>query len=95
MEAQLLSYVRLFVTPWTVVLEAPLYGIFQVMEWVAISFPRRSSQPRDRTQGSNPRLLGLLNWQADVFTTAPLGKSLGQSINTIFKRLLLLDFLLD
>ena len=36
---------KLFVTPWTV------HEIFQarVLEWVAISFSRGSSQPRDRT----------------------------------------------
>ena len=30
----------------------PVHGIFQarVLEWVAISFPRSSSQPRDQTQ---------------------------------------------
>ena len=35
-----------------------VHGIFQArgLEWVAISFSRRSSQPRDRTQGSNPGL---------------------------------------
>ena len=41
--------------PWTVAYQAPLsIGIFQarVLEWVAISFSRRSSQPRDRTQVS-------------------------------------------
>ena len=34
-------------------------GIFQVriLEWVATSFSRGLSQPRDRTQGSNPGLL--------------------------------------
>ena len=37
------SHVWLFVTPWK--------GIFQarVLEWVAISYPKGSSQPRDRT----------------------------------------------
>ena len=36
-----------------------VHGIFQaiVLEWIAISFSRGSSQPRDRTQGSNPGLL--------------------------------------
>ena len=39
-------------TPWTVACQAPLsMGILQarILEWVAISFPRRSSQPRNRT----------------------------------------------
>ena len=47
-----LSRVRLFATPWSVAYQAPLsMGFFQaiVLEWIAISFSRRSSQPRDRT----------------------------------------------
>ena len=34
------------------------HGIFQarILEWIAISFSRGSSQPRDQTQGSNPGL---------------------------------------
>ena len=40
---------QLFATPWTVAYQAPVHGIFQarVLEWVAISFSRGSSQPRD------------------------------------------------
>ena len=40
------------VTPWTVAHQAPLvHGISQarVLEWVAISFSRGSSRPRDQT----------------------------------------------
>ena len=35
-----------------------VHGILQarILEWVAISFSRGSSQPRDRIQGSNPGL---------------------------------------
>ena len=50
-----LSYVWLFAASWTVASQAPLFmGIFQarVLEWVAMSFSRGSSQPRDRTQVS-------------------------------------------
>ena len=46
------SHVRLFATPWTSSLPgSSLHGILQarVLEWVAISFSRGSSQPRDRT----------------------------------------------
>ena len=53
--AQSLSRVRLFVTPWTVACQAPLsMGILQarILEWVAISFSRRSSRLRDRTHVS-------------------------------------------
>ena len=37
------------VTPWTVACQAPLFGIFQarILEWIAISFSRGSSQPRN------------------------------------------------
>ena len=36
----------------------PVPGISQarILEWVAIAFSRRSSRPRDQTQGSNPGL---------------------------------------
>ena len=42
-------------TPWTVALQAPLFkGILQarILEWVAMPFFWRSSQPRDQTQVS-------------------------------------------
>ena len=52
-----LGCVWLFVTPWTVgsspwnLIGSSIHGIFQarVLEWVAISFSRGSSRPRDRT----------------------------------------------
>ena len=52
----LLSHVGLFGTPWTVAHQAPLsMGILQarILEWVAISYSRGSSQPRDQTQVSH------------------------------------------
>ena len=61
----MLSHVQNFETPWTVAYQAPLStGIFQarVLEWVAISSSRGSSQPRDQ---SNPPLLCLLHFQTD------------------------------
>ena len=51
-----LSPVWLFVTPWTVARQAPpSMGFFQArkLEWVAISFSRVSSWPRDRTRVSH------------------------------------------
>ena len=53
-----LSHVRLFVTPWTI--GSPIHGIFQasVLERVALSFSRGSSQPREHTQVS--RIVGAL-----------------------------------
>ena len=50
--AQLFSRVPLFVIPWTAAHEAPLSMGFsrqEYLEWVAISFSRGSSQPRNRT----------------------------------------------
>ena len=45
-----LSFVWLFATPWIVTCQAPLSTEFSIQEyWVAISFSRGSSQPRDRT----------------------------------------------
>ena len=52
---KLLSHVQLFVTPWTVARQDPLsMGILQarILEWVASSFSRESSQPRNWTQVS-------------------------------------------
>ena len=49
------GHVQLFVTPWTVALQAPLsMGILQarILEWIAMPSFRGSSQPRNRTQFS-------------------------------------------
>ena len=51
----LLSCVQLFATPWTVAHQAPpVHEILQarILEWIAISFSRGSSQPRDWIQVS-------------------------------------------
>ena len=50
-----LNRARLFAPPWTVAHQAPLsMGFFQarILEWVAISLSRGSSQPRDQTRVS-------------------------------------------
>ena len=49
-----------------------VHGILQarILEWVAISFSRGSSQPRDRTQGIFPTQ-GSPTLQADALTSAP------------------------
>ena len=55
MNMKLLSHVRLFATPMDCSLPgSSVHGIFQaiVLEWIAISFSRGSSQPRDQTQVS-------------------------------------------
>ena len=46
-KVKLLSRVRLFATPWTVAYQVPPSMGFSILEWVAISFSRRSSLPRD------------------------------------------------
>ena len=68
--ACVLSCVQLFAAPWTVALQAPLSMEFSRQEyykWVAISYSRRSSQPRDPTHMS--RALA-----STFFITEPLGK---------------------
>ena len=55
-KVKLLSCVWLFATPWTVAYQAPpSMGFFQarVLEWIAISFSRGSSWPRNRTRVSH------------------------------------------
>ena len=60
----MLSWVQFLATPWTVAHQVPLHGVFQerIVGWVAISFSRGSSQPRD-----GKYLLCLLHWQMDFF----------------------------
>ena len=47
--AQSLSRLQLFAIPWTIVPQDPLSLEF-ILKWVAISFSRRSSRPRNQTQ---------------------------------------------
>ena len=58
--AHKLSRDRLFCDPVDCTCQAPVHGIFQarILEWVAISFSRGSSQ----SKGSHP---SLLHWQAN------------------------------
>ena len=60
-----------FVTPWTVARQAPLsMGLSWEEYWSGIPFP----SPGDfLTQGWNPNLLHLLNWQADSLPLNHLG----------------------
>ena len=61
---QLLSHVQLSVTPWTVwsLPGSSVHGILQawILEWVAISFSRGSSQPKDQTSIS---YIICISWQ--------------------------------
>ena len=65
----LLSHVRLFPTPWTAALQAPVHGILQawILEWVVISFSRGSSS---LTKWPNQCLL---HWQVDSLILSHLG----------------------
>ena len=68
----MLSHVWLFVIPWTVAQPgSSAHGISQarILEWVAISSSRGSSQPRDRTCMSRDSCIA-----GGFFTTKPLGK---------------------
>ena len=60
--------------PTTVARQAPLsMGILQarILEWVAISFSRRSSQPRDQTQVSHIAGRFFTIWATKLFTSIP------------------------
>ena len=65
----ILSPLPFFVTPWTVAHQAPrVYGIFQarILEWVVISSPKGSFQPRGQTRTCCVA--------GGFFTTEPSGK---------------------
>ena len=57
--AKPLSHVRLFATLWAVA-DSSIHGIVQasILEWVAISFSKGSSLPRDRTHVSYVSCMG-------------------------------------
>ena len=68
--AQSFSRVWLYAIPWTVARQAlSVHGISQarILEWVAISSPRGSSQSRDQTLVSS-----LLHWQTDFLQLSHL-----------------------
>ena len=58
-----------------------IHGIFQarVLEWVVISFSKRSSQPRDQTQ--SPTL------QADALPSEPPGRRQKKSLNQVARNI--------
>ena len=68
------SQIWLFVTLWTVALQAPLsvgFSKARILEWVAKLSSRGSSWPRDWTHVS----LCFLHWQVGSLPLVPLGKS--------------------
>ena len=66
-----LSCVWLFSTPWMSPSACSVHGISQtrILEWVAISYPKGSSQPRDQTHLSSGSCVA-----GQFFTTEPPGK---------------------
>ena len=70
--AQLLNWVWLFETPWLQPVNYSAHGIFQarILEWVAISYSRWFSRPRNSTESPPPLALTVR-----FFSTVPPGKS--------------------
>ena len=80
--AKSLSSVWFFVTPWTVAWRVPLsVGILQarILEWVAISFSRGSSQPRNWTR---------ISCTGRQMTDSPGKPHIGHGTQVIFPSLL-------
>ena len=94
---RMLSHIHLFATPWNIAHRAPLvHGIFQarILEWVAISFSRGSSWPRDRTRVSCVSCTDkqvLFFWQAGSLPLHHLGSSRWASISKIIFTLEILN----
>ena len=66
MHAQLLSYVQLFVTPWTVAHQAPLSMEFSMQKyWSGLPFPSPGGLPDPGIESRCPSLAG------EFFTTEP------------------------
>ena len=64
-----LSHVRLFATPWTVALQAPLFMGFSRQEyWSGLPFPSPGDLPDLGIEPRSPTL------QADTLTSEPPGK---------------------
>ena len=76
-----LSHVWLFVTPWTGACQAPVPGIIlaRIMEQVAISFSKGSTQPKDQTCVSCDSCIVVR-----FFTTEPQGKPSFLSLNCYY-----------
>ena len=81
-----LSRVWLSATPWTVAHQAPLSmgWIFQarMLEWVAISFSRGSSQPKDRTRVFCPGRWILYHWASYMYVYTYMTRHTNTHIHT-------------
>ena len=72
MHAQLLSWVQLFVTPWTVAHQAPLFMAFPRGEyWSGLPFPSPGDLPNAGIKPQSPVSPSLVG---GFFTTEPPGK---------------------
>ena len=70
--AHSLTHVQLFATPWTTAYQAPLSMRFSRQEYLT-GFYHFLLQGSFLTQGSNPCLLHLLDWQVDSLPLKHLG----------------------
>ena len=91
--ACVLSCIRLFVSSWTVALQAPLSLGFSWQEyWSGLPFPPLGNLPNPGI-GSNPRLWCFLHWQADSLLLShqrsPLYSILKYNLTTIYLYILL------
>ena len=67
--AQSLSRVQLFVTPWTIAHQAPLYtGISRQEDWNGLPFPSPGDLPKSGIEPVSPALAG------GLLTIEPPGK---------------------
>ena len=87
MHAQSLSSVRLFVTSWTVAL---LCGISQarILEWVVVSFSRRSSWLSDPDYLAYESLMILCRGRTSLVSRTPYFKHQIQKLENVVKMLL-------
>ena len=84
----MLSHVQLFATPWTVAHQAPVsMGFFQarILKWVAISFSRGSSWPRDQTQVSWIAGSHFTLWATREALRNALGSSVSRSSKIVYQ----------
>ena len=83
-----LNCVCLFLTPWTAAHQAPLsMGFLQarLLQWVAVSYSRGSSHPRDRALShvSCTSRWVLYHWEAQVLALYCLVRELGRLIRSL------------
>ena len=94
--AQLLSPVQFFATPWCSPPGSSAHGILQarILEWVAISYSKGSSWPRDWTCVPRVSVIAGIDvsmWHVSSDTAVSLekpGKSLNKFLKSIFKHAL-------